>query len=50
MATNGTPESTKDFLQILSESNNESFFDEKLYGFIPGGWLPDWVSKVIIKV
>ena len=45
MATNGTPESTKDFLQILSESNNESFFDEKLYGFIPGGWLPDWVKQ-----
>ena len=40
-----TPESTKDFLQVLSQSNNESFFDEKLYGFIPGGWLPDWVKQ-----
>jgi hypothetical protein len=40
-----TPESTKDFLQVLSQSNNESFFDEKLYGFVPGGWLPDWVKQ-----
>jgi len=40
-----TPESTKDFLQVLSQSNNESFFDETLYGFIPGGWLPDWVKQ-----
>jgi len=33
---------SKEFLQSLE--GGQSSRDENLYGFIPGGWLPDWVK------
>ena len=33
---------TKDYLNMLPGGQNPNH--EKLYGFIPGGWLPDWVK------
>ena len=35
--------SSKDYLNMLS--GGQSAKDEQLYGFIPGGWLPDWVKQ-----
>ena len=35
--------SSKDYLNMLS--SGQSAQDENLYGFIPGGWLPDWVKQ-----
>ena len=35
--------SSKDYLNMLS--CGQSAKDEQLYGFIPGGWLPDWVKQ-----
>jgi len=37
------PITAKDFLQTLP--NGQTPEQEKLYGFIPGGWLPDWVKQ-----
>ena len=31
-----------DFLQTLGDNKPQ---DEKLYGFIPGRWLPNWVKQ-----
>jgi len=37
------PLTSKDYLNMLS--GGQSSRNEKLYGFIPGGWLPDWVKQ-----
>ena len=37
------PITAKDFLNTLP--NGQTPEQENLYGFIPGGWLPDWVKQ-----